>query len=80
MDNQGKYEALRAQYPVFEYVAYHHQVVPEGLRVWFDFRMGDVEFHPTALVERRPFLDFDVSDLAPIVFNIGLIELISYWK
>ncbi len=79
MNNTDKYLALRAQYPVFEYVAYHHEVCGEGLRVWFDFRMGDVEFHPTALVERRPFLYFD-KDIDWIVFNIGMVELVSYWK
>ena len=80
MDNSDRYHALRAQYPVFEYVDYHWQVTDEGLRLWFDFRMGEVEFHPTALVERRPFLDFEVKGLDDIVFNIGMIELISYWK
>ncbi len=79
MNNTDKYYALRAQYPLFEYVAYHYAVSDEGLRLWFDFRMGDVEFHPTALVERRPFLDFE-ADIDSIVFNIGMIELISYWK
>ena len=79
MDNTDKYCTLREQYPVFEYVDYHHEVTDEGLRVWFDFRMGDVEFHPTALVERRPFLDFDI-DIDWIVFNIGMVELVSYWK
>ena len=74
-----KYQALRQRYPVFEYLAYHHEVTDAGLRLWFDFRMGDVEFHPTALVERRPFLDFSV-DIDDIVFNIGMIELVSYWK
>lgn len=78
-DNTDKYRSLRLQYPVFEYVAYHYELCDEGLRLWFDFRMGDVEFHPTALVERRPFLDFGV-DVDRMVFDIGLIELISYWK
>ena len=78
-DNQEKYRSLRVQYPVFEYLAYHHEECPEGLRLWFDFRMGDIEFHPMALVERRPFLDFS-ADIDSIVFNIGMIELISYWK
>ena len=78
-DNTEKYKALRQRYPRFVYDAYHYEVGEEGLKLWFDFRMGDVEFHPTALVERRPFLDFDV-DIDRIVFNIGMIELVSYWK
>lgn len=80
MNNTDKYLALRAQYPIFEYIDYHYRATDEGLRLWFDFRMGDVEFHPTALVERRPFLDFGVGGLDAMVFDIGMIELISYWK
>ena len=79
MHNNDKFQSLRRQYPSFEYVAYHHEETPEGLRLWFDFRMGDIEFHPTALVERRPFLDFN-ADIDDIVFNIGMVELVSYWK
>lgn len=79
MSNNEKYQSLRRQYPVFEYVAYHYREEADGLRLWFDFRMGDVGFHPTAIVERRPFLDFSV-DIEAIVFNIGMVELVSYWK
>ena len=79
MSNNEKYQSLRRQYPVFEYVAYHYREEADGLHLWFDFRMNDVEFHPTALVERRPFLDFSV-DIEAIVFNIGMVELVSYWK
>lgn len=79
MDNNEKYLLLRQQYPVFEYEAYHYAEEADGLRLWFDFRMGDIAFHPTALVERRPFLDFG-ADIDTIVFNIGMVELVSYWK
>ena len=78
-DGNEKYRELRERYPEFVYKAYHHEVTEEGLKVWFDFKMGDVEFHPTALVERRPFLDFD-KEIDWIVFNIGMVELVSYWK
>lgn len=80
MTNNGeKYKSLRERYPQFDYEAYHWEETGEGLRLWFDFRMGEVEFHPTALVERRPFLDFGV-DIDRMVFDIGMIELVSYWK
>ena len=80
MSNNEKYKALRSRYPIFEYVDYHWKVDEEGLRLWFDFRMGDVEFHPTAVIERRPFLNMEASGIEPLVFDIGMIELISYWK
>lgn len=82
MDNNEKYCELRTCYPRFVYKAWHWQVADEGLRLWFDFRMGDVVFHPEALIERRDFLDFDTDNtlIDNIVFNIGMVELVSYWK
>ena len=81
-DNTEKYLSLREQYRSFDYEAYHYQATPEGLRLWFDFRMGDIVFHPTSLIERRAFLDFTIDGavLDRLVFDIGMIELISYWK
>lgn len=79
-DRNELYGELRRQYQVFEYEAYHYEVEEEGLRVWFDMRMGEVEFHPEALIERRPFLDLDTAGIDRLVFDIGMIELISYWK
>ena len=78
-NNNEKYQSLRRQYPVFEYAAYHYREEADGLHLWFDFRIGDIEFHPSAVIERRPFLNFD-ADIDTIVFNIGMVELVSYWK
>ena len=79
-DMNAKYRELRERYPEFEYEAYHYRWTDEGLRLWFDFRMGEVEFHPEALFEARPFLDSKAESLDRLVFDIGMIELISYWK
>lgn len=80
MDNSNKYTELRQRYPLFEYMAYHSEVCPEGLRLRFDFRMGNVAFHPTALIEHRPFLQATHTDIDRLVFEIGMAELVSYWK
>lgn len=79
-DMNAKYREFRERYPEFEYLAYHHEVTEKGLRLWFDFRMGEVEFHPEALFEARPFLNVKAQNLDRLVFDIGMIELISYWK
>jgi hypothetical protein len=79
-DMNEKYRELRKQYPEFVYEAYHHEVIEAGLKVWFDFRMGDVVFHPEALIESRPFLNLESDAIDRMVFDIGMIELISYWK
>ena len=83
MDNNGKYIELRSRYLRFVYKAYHWSVEDAGLRVWFDFEMGDVEFHPTALVERKcldALEQANTQTINDIVFNIGMVELVSYWK
>ncbi len=82
MNNTAKYDDLRQRYPLFEYVDYHYRWDDDGLHLRFDFSMGGVEFHPEALVEARPFLDRNVAPgvLDRLVFDIGMIELISYWK
>lgn len=79
-ENDTSYRHLRERYPEFCYEGFRHAVLSDGLHIEFDFRMGEVAFHPTAVVERRPFLHFDVEDLDAIVFNIGMVELVSYWK
>ena len=81
-DNSMKYAESRERYPEFVYEAFHHEWTHEGLRLWFDFRMGEVVFHPEALFEERPFLNRNVplAMLDRMVFDIGMIELISYWK
>ena len=90
MDNNIIYRNLRIRYPQFIYRAFHWQMEESGLHLWFDFEMGDIEFHPSATMEKQCLdaklcgsLDNDTDlrrKIDCIVFNIGLIELISYWK
>ena len=81
-DRQPVFDSLRSQWPVFEYVGYRWDICDEGLRMEFDFRMGEHRFCPTALVERRSFMGFDLPMglVDMLVFNIGMAELVSYWK
>ena len=65
------------------YESYSYSVDAEGLKLEFAFRLNDkIVFRPTAAIPRRPFLDFnqpkELMDI--LVFNIGMIELVSYWK
>lgn len=83
MFNQKKYDSFRQAYPKFVYEDYQYDVQPDGLHIVFAFRISnDIVFNPSAVIPARPFLNFDqpqeVLDL--LVFHIGMIELISYWK
>ena len=83
MSNQTKYDTFRQTYPEFVYEKYGYDVQPDGLHIVFKFRIGeDICFQPTAYIPTRRFLQFEqpkeVMDM--LVFNIGMIELVSYWK
>ncbi|MBQ9472843.1 MAG: UDP-N-acetylmuramoyl-L-alanine--D-glutamate ligase [Bacteroidales bacterium] len=83
MDNQEKYKSLRQQHKLFTYESFSYKFDSEGMCMSFNFSVGDtIHFRPTARIPRRNFLaeslPGEVADL--LVFNIGMIELISYWK
>ncbi len=82
MSNQTKYISFRQTYPEFVYESYRYDVQSDGLHIVFTFRIGNHEFHPTATIPPRRFLNFDLDSelMKRLVFNIGMIELISYWK
>ena len=83
MSNQTKYDSFRQTFPEFVYEKYGYDVQPDGLHIVFKFRIGeDICFQPTAFIPTRPFLCFEQPKavLDTLVFNIGMIELVSYWK
>ncbi|MBR1850047.1 MAG: hypothetical protein IJ789_01595 [Bacteroidales bacterium] len=65
------------------YKSYSYSITSEGLRLAFEFEIdAETVFRPVAVVENRSFLDFAKPKelMDALVFNIGMIELISYWK
>lgn len=83
MNNSNKYNNYRRTFGELTYEEYSYDVQPDGLHIAFLFRIGEkVEFRPTAIIPHRPFLDMNKSKqvLDRLVFNIGMVELISYWK
>ena len=76
-------KALRIKYPKFYYKSYKWEVVENDLNVIFNFSVGD-EF---TFAPKLSFKNIDVSHVNSInnqidnlVFNIGMVELFSYWK
>ena len=83
LSNQTKYNTHRQTFPEFVYESYQYDVQSDGLHIVFTFRLGnDILFQPSAFIPSRPFLRFDqpADAMNTLVFNIGLIELVSYWK
>mgnify|MGYP003314092897 CR=1 FL=1 len=83
MSNQTKYDTFRKTFPEFVFDSYRYDVQPDGLHIVFKFCIGpDIVFTPDAFIPSRPFLNFNQPKelLDTLVFNMGMIELISYWK
>lgn len=84
IENIDKYNALRKQYPTFCYQSFEYDITPEGMKITFLFTIGEtITFMPTITIPQRKFYKWngitkEQYDL--LVFNIGMIELISYWK
>lgn len=84
MSNQKKYNTFRLTFPELVYEGYHYNVQSTGLHISFDFRLNDaLVFHPEATIATRSFVtlpSLPAEYIERLVFNIGMIELISYWK
>lgn len=82
--DQNKYNSLREEYDFFRFQRYDYTLEKESLSVKFYFSLNDEYFFtPSFEIPERKFYDFknlDNNQLDTILFNIGMIELISYWK
>ena len=77
------FEELRTQYPTFTYEGYHYSIENNALHIEFHFSIGkDIVFKPKMVLHPGCHAQWpaDPKILDGIIFNIGMIELISYWK
>jgi UDP-N-acetyl-alpha-D-muramoyl-L-alanyl-L-glutamate epimerase len=81
---QKSFLQLRDRFPVFTFEKQEYALTARGLDIRFTFNLaGRYIFYPTLFIPRKScFLSHDkiAGRLDNIVFNIGMIELISYWK
>ena len=82
---QKRFEALREQYKCFTFYKQEIQIDMWGtLNVTFHFSLDDqYYFHPTMSIPARPFCNWNAvpkQQLETLVFHIGMVEMISYWK
>lgn len=82
IDNIQKYETYRKQYPVFVYDGFDVQDSETEILVNFRFEIiGLTRFSPSIKLFKKNLLTRDVgSDLDVLLFHIGMVEAISYWK
>lgn len=83
-DNSGKYLQLREEFPFFVYQSYSFKIKKKYLTVKFSFNISDkFQFKPKLKILLSDLIDFEQVDndtLNNLVFHIGMVELVSYWK
>jgi len=85
---QLKFDQLREEYPFLEYVGYEANTDTAGIHVRYEFNLaGKFTFHPGFSIPRKRFfqnfpstVELQSQVFQNLIFHIGLIELISYWK
>ena len=82
--NQQKYDQYRKEYPIFIYENYMYEIKDDDLFVEYSFNISHrYEFRPKLKIIYKSFYNYqDVSkdQYDNLIFHIGMVELISYWK
>lgn len=83
-NNNEKYLNLRSKFEYFEYQSYKFYLLEGKILIEFKFNIsGKYFFAPRLEIPLSANLnekEFKLLELDNIVFNLGMIELISYWK
>jgi len=84
VEKNSDFVEFREKYPVFTYESFDYKLTEQGISFNFHFHIGEEwHFNPASAIDFQqvPYLkDLPEADLANLVFHIGMIELISYWK
>jgi hypothetical protein len=79
-----KAETLRKKYPKFIYNSFDFKLKKKGLEICFDFKIEpDIQFSPKVLIEginEKEIKRVGEEALKNLIFNLGMIEILSYWK
>jgi len=79
-----KLEILRKKYKKFVYHNYSYKISKDNLEIFFDFRIEpDIFFKPKIVIEnvnKTKIKKVGESVLNNLIFQLGLIEMFSYWK
>lgn len=75
------YNELRNKYPVFNYNGYKISETEGSIKIEYSFEIeGLSEFNPTWTFKKANKSLAEDSAFKNMVFNLGLVELVSYWK
>ncbi len=75
---------LRNKYPEFLYKKYSYDIIGDNLEIYFDFSIEPgILFKPSVVVKnvsRSRINKIKKEVIDNLIFHLGLIEMLSYWK
>src|SRR5712691_3995166 len=83
ISSMGRAEELRSKYPVFRYESFEIDRSSSCIIARFKFSIPpDISFAPEVIFEptREGWRSVSEESLQNLVFHLGLIESLSYWK
>ena len=83
INNNDKFINLRRKFDFFEYQSYKFYQSDNKIIIEFSFNISNEFFFKPKLeieLQKSAYQINNIPDLSNIVFNLGMIELISYWK
>ncbi len=78
-----KFETLRKEYPAFYYHGFSIVESDSEIQIVYDFEIqGLSHFNPDYVIPKPKGVDHigEYKNIREVAFNLGMIELISYWK
>lgn len=79
--NQEKFLRYREKYPNFYFHSYKVSKEKEYYEIEYFFSIPSLaEFHPTIKIYQTETQDKDENYIRYLAYQIGLVELVSYWK
>jgi len=79
-----KVNSLRKKYPEFVYKNFDWKCLKPNLKIWFDFLIEPgLKFKTEIVIKNIPVTRFEKLnkiDLENLIFHLGLVEMLNYWK
>jgi len=80
-NNQELFHSLRKKYTHFHYLNFDFDVKENSVFMQFFFQTNELFFAPKMTLNLGKYAQkLNKNDIKGLIFNIGLIELVSYWK
>ncbi len=81
-DRHKDYLNFKKQYPNFIYNSYKYEMKENSIFIEYNFEIENLKkFNPTWTIDiKNKNEKIDLTKLEQLVFSLGMVELVSYWK